>query len=132
MWMYNGPKDLDRASSEDLANDEVWSHLGQVLQLKPKERVDGKPIPFNSAIVSRLVCSLLFRPWFFLCFSYFLISGHLFHRGLEFTSPGYTFPRDQWAWPGRSPRRRRRMQGGRREPGRFGGSKRRSRRLPNA
>ena len=56
-----------------------------MLQLKPKERVEGKPAPFNSAIVSRLVCSLLFSPYFFLCFSYFLIWSHTFRRGLEFT-----------------------------------------------
>ena len=68
MWMYSGPSDPDRASSKDLPDDEVWSHLGRVLQLKPKERVDGKPTPFNSAIVSRSVCSLLFTPCFFLCF----------------------------------------------------------------
>ena len=71
MWKYNGPTDPDRASSEELPDDEVWSRLGQVLQLKPKEKVDGKPAPFNSVIVSRLVCSLLFCPCFFLCFSYF-------------------------------------------------------------
>ena len=97
MWLYSGPSDLDRVSPEDLPDDEVWSRLGRVLQLKPKERVDGKPIPFNSAIVSRLVCSLLFHPYFFLCFSYFLILSHPFHRGLEFTSPDYTFLRDQRA-----------------------------------
>ena len=59
MWKYNGPMDPDRASPEELPNNEVWSRLGRVLQLRPKEKVDGKPTPFNSAIVSRLVCSLL-------------------------------------------------------------------------
>ena len=70
MWRYGGPSDPDRASSEDLPDDEVWSRLGRVLQLKPKERVAGKPVPFNSSIVSTLVCSLLFSPHFFLYFSY--------------------------------------------------------------
>ena len=94
MWLYSGPSDPDHASPEDLPDDEVWSHLDRVLQLKPKERVEGKPAPFNSAIVSRLVCSLLFSPYFFLCFSYFLIWSLTFRRGLEFTSLGRTFPRD--------------------------------------
>ena len=71
MWLYGGPSELDRASPEDLPDDEVWSCLGWVLQLKPKERVIGKPMPFNSSIMSRLVCSLLFSPHFFLCFSYY-------------------------------------------------------------
>ena len=30
-------------------------------------------MPFNSSIVSHLVCSLLFSPHFFICFSYFLL-----------------------------------------------------------
>jgi len=71
MWMHSGPSDPDRASPEELPDDEVWSHLGRVLQLKPKERVDGKLAPFNSTIVSRLVCSLLFSLCFFLCFPIF-------------------------------------------------------------
>ena len=71
MWKYNGPSDLDRVSSEELPDDEVWSRLGRVLQLKPKEKVDGKPTPFNSTILSRLVCSLPFSPCFFLCFPIF-------------------------------------------------------------
>ena len=72
MWKYSGPTDPDRTSPEELPNDKVWSHHDRVLQLKPKEKVDGKPAPFNSAIVSRLVCSLPFSPCFFLCFSIFL------------------------------------------------------------
>ena len=59
MWMYDGLSDPDRTSSEDLPDDEVWSRIGRVLQLRPKERVEGRPIPFNSSIVSRMVCSLL-------------------------------------------------------------------------
>jgi len=31
MWLYSGPLDSDRASPEDLLDDEVWSHLGRVL-----------------------------------------------------------------------------------------------------
>ena len=31
MWKYNGPMDPDHASSEELPDDEVWSHLDQVL-----------------------------------------------------------------------------------------------------
>ena len=71
MWKYNGLSDLDRASLKELPDDEVWSHLGRVLQLKPNERVEGKRVPFNSTIVSRLVCSLLFSLCFFLCFPIF-------------------------------------------------------------
>ena len=71
MWKYDGPLDPDRASSEELPNDEVWSRLDWVLQMKPKEKVDRKPAPFNSAIVSRLVCSLPFSPCFFLCIPVF-------------------------------------------------------------
>ena len=59
MWMYDGLSDPDRTSSKDLPDDEVWSRIGRVLQLRPKERVEGRPIPFNSSIMSRLVCSLL-------------------------------------------------------------------------
>ena len=55
MWMYGGWSDPDRASPEDLPDDEVWSHLGQVLQLRPKDTVVGKPIPFNASVVSNLV-----------------------------------------------------------------------------
>ena len=73
MWMYDGLSDPDRTSSEDLPDDEVYSRLGRVLQLKPRERVEGRPMPFNSSIVSTLVCSLLFSPHVFLCFSYMCI-----------------------------------------------------------
>ena len=72
MWKYSGPSDLDRASPEELPDDKVWSHIGGVLQLKPKERVNGKPAPFNSAMVSRLVCSLPFSLCFFLYIPVFL------------------------------------------------------------
>ena len=72
MWKYDGPSNLDRASPEELPSDEVWSRLDRVLQMKPKEKVDGKPAPFNFAIVSRLICSLPFSPIFFLCFPIFL------------------------------------------------------------
>ena len=31
MWRYGGPFDPNRASLEELPNDEVWSHLDQLL-----------------------------------------------------------------------------------------------------
>ena len=55
MWKYDGRSDLACVSPEDLPDDEVWSHLGQVLQLRPKDTVVGKPIPFNASVVSNLV-----------------------------------------------------------------------------
>ena len=72
MWKYNGPMDLDYASPEELPNDEVWSCLDRVLQLKPKEKVDGKPGPLNATTVSKLVCSPFFTSCSFpLCFPIF-------------------------------------------------------------
>ena len=71
MWRYGGPSDPDRASPEELPDDEVWSHLDRVLQLKPKEKVDGKPRPFNASVVSRLVCPLLLTPCSFPLLFYF-------------------------------------------------------------
>ena len=71
MWRYGGPLDPDCASPEELPDDEVWSRLDRVLQMKPKEKVYGKPAPFNSTIMSRLVCSLPFSPCFFLYFPVF-------------------------------------------------------------
>ena len=73
IWLYSGPSDPDRVLLEDLPDDEVWSRIGRVLQLKPRERVEGRPVPFNSSIVSTLVCSLLFSPHVFLCLSYMYI-----------------------------------------------------------
>ena len=71
MWKYGGPTDPDHASPEELPNDEVWSRLDRVLQLKPKVKVDGKPAPFNSMIVSKLVCSPISSLCFFLYFPIF-------------------------------------------------------------
>ena len=72
MWRYGGPSDPDRASPEELPDDEVWSRLDWVLQLKPKEKVDGKPRPLNASVVSKMVCSLLLTPCSFpLCFPAF-------------------------------------------------------------
>ena len=34
MWLYSGPTDPDHMSLVELAKDEVWSRLDQVLQLK--------------------------------------------------------------------------------------------------
>jgi len=67
MWKYSGLIDPDRVLPEELQNDEVWSRLDRVLQLAPKENVDGKPRPLNSLVVSKLVCS----PFFTLCFPLF-------------------------------------------------------------
>ena len=73
MWKFNGPTDPDRASSEELPNDKVWSRLDWVLQLRPKETLDGKPGPLNTVMVSKLVCSPLSTPCsFLLLLSYFL------------------------------------------------------------
>ena len=72
MWKYNGPTNPDHVSSEELPNDEVWSRLDRVLQLKPKEKVNGKPGPLNASVVSKMVCSLLLTPCSFpLCFPVF-------------------------------------------------------------
>ena len=60
MWRYGGPLDPNHPSSEELPDDEVWSRLDRVLQLKPKEKVDEKPIPLNASVVSKLVCSSFF------------------------------------------------------------------------
>ena len=74
MWRYGGPSDPDRASLEELSDDEVWSHLDWVLQLKPKYKVDGKPRPLNASVVSKLVCFPLFTlcsfPFAFLIFGF--------------------------------------------------------------
>ena len=74
MWKFNGPTDPDRVLPEELPNDEVWSCLDRVLQLKPKEKVDGKPGPLNASVVSKLVCSSLFTSCSFppLLFCFFL------------------------------------------------------------
>ena len=60
MWRYNGVSDPNRVSPEELPDDEVWSHLDRVLQLKPKEKVEGKPIPLNASVVSKRVFSSFF------------------------------------------------------------------------
>ena len=58
MWEYGGRSDPDRASPDELPDDEIWSRIGRVLQLRPREMVVGKSIPFNASIVPTLVCSL--------------------------------------------------------------------------
>ena len=55
MWMYSGPMDPDRVSPEELANDEVWSRLDRVLQLRPKETLEGKLGALNTMKQSNLV-----------------------------------------------------------------------------
>ena len=72
MWKYDGPSDPDHASSKELSNDEVWSRLDRVLQMRPRETLDGKPGPLNSVVVSKLVCSPHFTSCSFpLCFPIF-------------------------------------------------------------
>ena len=62
MWNYSGPIDPDRASPEELAKDEVWCRLDQVLQLRDKESLEGKPRPLHTAKLSNLVCFALLIP----------------------------------------------------------------------
>ena len=109
MWKYNGPMDPDRASPEELPNDEVWSRLHRVLQLRPKEILDGKAGPLNAMMVSKLVCSPLFTLCSFPFALLFFILSRLFCRDLKLTSPARTFRRARRARLGRPPRRRRRM-----------------------
>ena len=71
MWEYGGRSDPDRASPDELPDDEIWSRIGRVLQLRPGEMVVGKPIPFNASIMPTLVCSL-FCSCFFSAFFPFL------------------------------------------------------------
>ena len=58
MWLYFGPMDPNRALSVELAKDEVWSRLDQVLQLRDKESLEGKPRPLHAVKLSNLVCPL--------------------------------------------------------------------------
>ena len=74
MWTYSGWSDPDRASPEELPDDEIWGHVGRVLQLRPGETVVGKPIPFNASIVPTLVCPLILFV-LFLCFFHFFDLG---------------------------------------------------------
>ena len=62
MWNYLGPTDLDLASPEELAKDEVWSRLDWVLQLRAQESLEGKPEPLNAMKLSTLVHSPLLIP----------------------------------------------------------------------
>ena len=62
MWMYSSPTDPDRALSEELAKDEVWSRLDRVLQLRDKESLEGKPGPLHAVKLSNQVCSPLLIP----------------------------------------------------------------------
>ena len=104
MWTYGGRSDLDRVSLKELPDDKIWNHVGRVLQLRPRETVVGKSIPFNASIVPTLVCSLILF-MLFLC-PLFFISVHSFRRGLGGTSPSCTFLRGWRARPSKSPRRR--------------------------
>ena len=62
MWAYSSPTDPNRASTEVLAKDEVWSQLDWVLQLRDKESLEGKPEPLHAMKLSNLVCSPLLIP----------------------------------------------------------------------
>ena len=59
MWLYSGPMDPDRASLEESVKDEIWGRLDQVLQLRDKESLEGKPGPLHAVKLSNLVCSPL-------------------------------------------------------------------------
>ena len=62
MWAYSSPIDLDHASPEELAKDEVESRLDRVLQLRDKESLEGKLRPLHAVKLSNLVCSPLLIP----------------------------------------------------------------------
>ena len=59
MWAYSIPTDPNRASPEELPKDEVWSRLDQVLQLRDKDSLEGKPGPLHATKLSNLLCSPL-------------------------------------------------------------------------
>ena len=56
MLEYSSPTDPDRALSEELSKDEVWSYLGQALQLRDEDTLEGMPGPLHAAKLSNLVC----------------------------------------------------------------------------
>ena len=58
MWMYGARSDPDHVSPDELPDNEIWSRISRVLQLRPRETIVGKPIPFNASIMPTLVCSL--------------------------------------------------------------------------
>ena len=104
MWMYTGPMDPDRASPEELMNDEVWSHLDRVLQQRAKETLDRKPEPLHATKLSNLVCSPLHTLSSFpLLLSCILTSSHPFCRNSEFTSLGRIFHKGRRAWLSKPP-----------------------------
>ena len=106
MWKYDDRSNPDHVSPKELSDDQIWSRVGRVLQLRPNETVVGKPIPFNASIVPSLVCSLTLLVFFPLPL-FFFISVHSSRRGLGGTSLGHTFLRGRRARPSRPPRRRR-------------------------
>ena len=92
MWNYSGPTDLDCASPEELAKDEVWNQLDRVLQLRAKETLEGKPKPLHASKLSNLVHSpLLTSCPFRSCSPVILTSSHPFHRDSNATSLGNIF-----------------------------------------
>jgi len=56
MWEYLGPMDPNRASSEELPKDEVWSQFDRVLQLRDKDSLEGTPGPLHTMKLSNFVC----------------------------------------------------------------------------
>ena len=81
------------AGNSSLPDNEVWSRPDRVLQMKSKEKVEGKPKPLNASVVSRMVCFLFYSVFLspsLFCFFYF---ESPVRRGLMLISPGRTFRR---------------------------------------
>ena len=56
MWGYSGSMDPDHASLEELSKDEVRGYLGQALQLRDEDSLEGTPGPLHAVKLSNLVC----------------------------------------------------------------------------
>ena len=56
MWEYSGPMDPSHTLLEELSNDEVWSHLDRVLQLRDEDSLEGMLGPLHATKLSNLVC----------------------------------------------------------------------------
>ena len=59
MWEYSGLTDPDHASLEELSKDEVQGYLGQALQLRDEDSLEGMPGPLHVVKLSNLVCFFL-------------------------------------------------------------------------
>nr|TKW31777.1 hypothetical protein SEVIR_2G128700v2 [Setaria viridis] len=64
IWEYFGMSDPDRASSKELLGDEIWGHLGRVLQSGQQLTLDGMLKPFYVNRTSEY-CTFLSRDPFF-------------------------------------------------------------------